>query len=228
MAARPAAADIRRVTRLGVALSLVLALAATAVAAAATDPRDERERLRPADVALAKRTTLRATDLTPRWRRVASPKETPLRCPGFNPDFSAFTVTGEATVTFEHAGGAQITSSADVFATPAQALGDFRTGAKPALARCLRYVLNREFAKTGVAAQIRSSRMVAPPPRIGARVAAYRLVAEVQARSNVVPIHLDLLALQRGRTIAVLTFIGAAAPVRGQAVLARVVARRMR
>ena len=35
----------------------------TAAALAATDPREEQERLRPADMALARRTTLKATDL---------------------------------------------------------------------------------------------------------------------------------------------------------------------
>ena len=214
-----------------IVLGLVAAVVATgtAAASAASDPREERQRLTRADTALAKRTTVRLSDLARGWRRVATPSDddTPTSCPGFNPDFSRFTITGKAQSTFEHPQGAQIASGIEVFATRAQAAGDFRLGARPALARCLRYLVNRQFAKTGVRATVRSSRMVAAP-RVGTRAAAYRLLAEVQARTNVVRIHLDMLVLQRGRSIAVLVFTGVRAPIRGQAQLARVVARRMR
>ena len=217
--------------RIGILLSTLVAAVATATGAAtaATDPRAERERLTPADMALAKRMTLTGSDLAAGWRRTATPKneDATLSCPGFNPDFSRFTITGKADSTFRHPAGAQITSATEVFATPAQAVGDYRLGARPALAGCLRYLLNREFAKTGLMARIRSSRMVRAPS-VGARAAAYRLVGEAHAGANTVSIHVDMLVLQRGRSIALLLFSNVRTPVPGQVALARVVARRMR
>ena len=182
-----------------------------------------------ADMALARQMTLRATDVGAGWRRTATPKDedASMNCPGFNPDFSRFTITGKAESTFQHPAGAQITSAIEVFATRGQAAGDFQLGAKPALARCLRYVLNREFAKTDLMVRIRSSRMVAAP-RVGARAASYRVLAELDVGAQIVRIHLDMLVLQRGRSIAVLMFTGVRAPVSRPVALARVVARRMR
>jgi hypothetical protein len=102
--------------RLGVTLVLCLAALAAAAAAAVAgplgDPHREQERLTAADMALAKRIALRATDLPTGWRRTPVPPDNDeFKCPGFDPDLSRFTITGKAQSAFTHPGGAQVLSA---------------------------------------------------------------------------------------------------------------------
>jgi hypothetical protein len=55
--------------RLAVIISLLTCSLLVAAVAQAGKPRLEQKRLRPADMALAKRTTLRASDLSSAWTR---------------------------------------------------------------------------------------------------------------------------------------------------------------
>jgi hypothetical protein len=99
------------------AFVLVAALFAfgTGAALAVTDPHDEQERLRPADMALARRTTLKATDLASGWKRMPAPSDDDdSKCPGFDPDFSAFTITGKAQSIFARQGGGVVVSVVEV------------------------------------------------------------------------------------------------------------------
>jgi hypothetical protein len=211
---------------------LVLAAAVlafgTATALAATDPHDEQVRLVSADTALARRTTLKTTDLASGWKRVPVPsQEDEGKCPGFDPDFSAFTITGKARSLFARQGGA-VLSVVEVYKSRTQAVGDFRTGAKPALARCLRHAFETDFAReTGGRVRTISSRM-APAPRVGERTALYRLVGTLTAQGRTIRIYMDFLAFQRGRSITVLFSSGFGARLRGQTTLARRIATRMR
>jgi hypothetical protein len=208
---------------------LLAVLAAVPVAAAGTNPRDERERPNPADTALATHATLQAGDLGPGW--VHAPASTAddetMRCPGWNPDFSAFTITGKAVKAFANPGGASVVSGVEVYATRAQAAGDFRTGARPQLAACLRSSLQREFKRRSLAAAVLSARMTAAP-RVGQHSAAYRAVVSIRANGTTARVFMDFLVLHRGRTLASLLFSGAFKPVPGQLGLARRVVARMR
>jgi len=121
----------------------------------------------------------------------------------------------------------QIGSSADVYASHAQAVGDFRAGAKPQLASCLRAVTNDAFRKNKVNAHVVSSRMVRAP-RLGERSAAYHMVSRVRANGLSMSAYSDLLVIQRGRTIAVLVFTGIDTAIPSQTFYARLVAARMR
>jgi hypothetical protein len=128
------------VRRSGVAFALVLlALSAVVSAAQARDPLLEQLRLNAADVALAKRTVVHRTDVGPGWKLTGSGPEQndEAGCPGFRPDYSAFTITGTATTEFQNQLGSTLLSSVEVYKSRADAVGDFRTGAKPAVARCL-------------------------------------------------------------------------------------------
>jgi len=200
----------------------------TAAALAATDPRDEQERLRPADMALARRTTLKATDLASGWKRMTAPSEDgDSKCPGFDPDLSAFTITGKAQSVFARQGGV-VFSVVEVYPTRAQASGDFRTGTKPAFAKCLRHAFETDFARgAGGTAKTMSSRMV-PAPRIGERSVLYRLAGTLTVRGQTIRIYMDVLAFQRGRSITALFSTGFGGPIRGQTALARLIAARMR
>lgn len=214
--------------RSGLVLVAAVFAFGTAAALAATDPHDEQERLRPADMALARRTTLKATDLASGWKRMPVPSEDDdSKCPGFDPDFSAFTITGKARSVFARQAGAAI-SAVEVYATRAQAIGDFRTGAKPAVAKCIRHAFETDVARgAGGTARTMSSRMVAAP-RVGERSVLYRLVGTLTVQGRTVRVYMDVLAFQRGRSITALFSSGFGGPIRGQTAVARLIAARMR
>jgi hypothetical protein len=201
----------------------------SAAALATGDPHAEQERLRTADMALARRTTVKAADLASGWKRMqVGSADDDSKCPGFDPDFSDFTITGKASSLFARLGGGAVLSSVEVYETRAQAIGDFRTGAKPALAKCLRHAFETAFARgAGGTARTKSSRMVAAP-RVGERTALYRLVGTLTLQGRTLRVYMDLLAFQRGRSITSLFSTGFGGPIRGQAALARVIAARMR
>jgi hypothetical protein len=199
-------------------LAVVTVLAASAAAA---NPRAERVQLRPADVSLAKRSVLRQADVGPDWTRVPTQKRKggQFTCASFKPDYSAFTVTGQASASFREASppGAQIDSTVAVFRTKAQAVGDFRLGAKPQLARCLAEELRRAFRRypDGVEGTLLSSKMV-PAPKLGERSAAYAITARLSGNGTSLPVFVDVIAVQQGRSIAAVVFtaVGSRLPSR--------------
>jgi hypothetical protein len=195
-----------------IAPTLALVAVVTATAAVAANPRSEKIRLRPADVALAKRAVLRQGDVGPDWVRLATSRKTDSQfaCSSFRPDFSSFTVTGQASASFQSSPpGAQIDSTVAVFLTKAQAARDFRRGAKPQLAACLADQVRRAFRSypKGVRGRVLSSKMV-KAPRLGERSAAYAITARLSGNRNSLPMFVDVLAVQRGRSIAALVFSG--------------------
>jgi hypothetical protein len=216
---------------LAVTLTLVVVLGAAAAQAA--DPRAEKVRLRPADVALAKRAVLRQDDVGPDWVRLNVPKtkDGQFACDDFRPDFSAFTVTGQALASFQITSqpGAQIDSSVAVFLTKSQAARDFRLGAKPALAGCLADQVRRAFRSypKGVRGRVLSSRMVAAP-KLGELSAAYALSASLSGNGISIPVSVDVTAVQRGRSIAVLVFTGLGSRVPSRPYYAGLVVDRLR
>jgi hypothetical protein len=216
------------------ALTITLALSLVLLAAAnAASPRAEKEQLRPADISLAKRAALRQADVGPDWTRVKVPteKDSQFACESFSPDFSAFTVTGKASASFQFTSppGAQIDSKIAVFSTKAQAAGDFRLGAKPQLAGCLADQVRRAFRAypKGIRGRLLSSRMVRAP-RLGERAAAYAIKAELTGNGATLPVFVDVIAVQRGRSIAALIFTGLGSPMPSRQYFAAQVAGRMR
>jgi hypothetical protein len=217
------------VTRKTFSIAVVLMLAVTASVAAA-NPRLEKKRLTAADMALAKRANLKLSDLSSGWQRVDTKSSTAgsSSCPGYNPDLSRFTITGENQVGFQHPKGFVIVGGTQVFPSRAESAANFRAGAKPALARCLRSAFEGDFAKgAGGTATTTSSRMVRAP-RIGERAAWYKLVGRLRVQGNVAPVHMDVLAVQKGRMQAMLMFVGVGGPITDQVELGRLLAGRMR
>jgi hypothetical protein len=200
------------------------------VALAAGGSNDETERLNRADTALAKRGTVQKSDLVTGWRlvRSGSPLPSDDRCT-FDPDLSAFVITGKYETRFAHGTtGAQLVSGVAVFRNVRDATGDFKASAKPAFMRCLRGAVLESARKAHLRARITSSRISSP--RVGAQSAFYRLVATVYG-TNSVPgfkMYTDFLAFRQGRSQAVLIFTAPFRPVQGQVALARTAARRMK
>lgn len=216
------------VVRRSAALALV-ALCSLLVAAVAIagPPRLEQKRLRPADVALAKRTTLRASDLPAGWsRRPASqePDQVP-RCPGADLDFSAFTITGEAGSTFAR-GTSTVQSFVEIFKSRSDAVGDFRKSTAPKLLRCLGPELERVGRQQGLDLQVTSIRTTGRPA-VGDRAFAVNAVMSVAAGARRVRLYMDVIGVLRGRSGVSLFFTGTS-PVPGRLAVARSVAARMR
>jgi hypothetical protein len=206
---------------------LVAGLLLAAVAQAGK-PRLEQKRLRPVDVALAKRTTVRAADLGRGWvRRPPGPASNELPpCPGVDMDFSRFTITGTARSSFELQ-GASIDSYVEVYESRADAAGDFRKATTPPVLRCLGRWLREELAKEMPGARLVTARLVSRP-RLGERGVLYRVVTSVPTNGRRVAVYLDLLAFQRGRTAVTIGFTSVQTPLRGQLELGRTVAARTR
>jgi hypothetical protein len=205
-------------------IAAVVTLIALSVvtAAAARDPRDEQERLRPADMNAARATLIRLADLNAGWKRDRQPDDDSNTCPGFNPDFSHFVITGKADAAFEHPAGAWLVSSTEIYASHEHAVGDFRLGARPELARCLRYMLEHETAKqidSRVVVRVLSSRKL-PSPRIGERAARFQLVARFTGPSRALTMYTDVIAFQQGRVIGFLMTMSVTQPIRDGAMLA--------
>ena len=117
---------------------LVLCIAVPAVALAAdTDPK---KKITPADQAKARSMLLKRTDFAAGWKKVPPSPDSDLVCPGFNPDESDLTLTGEAETDFEHTQGVLFVGSAsEIFATKEDAVKSWTRSDKPATARCLGY-----------------------------------------------------------------------------------------
>lgn len=194
--------------RLVVSIALLPALVATATAGA-RDPRLEQLRLNKADNALARSIGVTQREAGSGFRKLRLPEsDRQTSCPGFRPNLSRFTITGKATTAFAHASGMSIVSAVEVYESRADAAGDFRAAATPALARCLRHELERDFEASSLLASVRSAKVV-PMPRLAERRIAYRIVAGVETGGlRNVTFVVDVVVLQRGRSIAALLFTG--------------------
>ena len=207
---------------------LLLAALAAAATAVARDPRLEQVRLNAADNALARKVTLRQADVGRTWRKTPLPDSNQqLTCPGFSPNLSRFTITGKAQSAFARATGASIVSAVEVYESRADAVGDFRAAAVPAVARCLRYALERQFSASAVPIRVRSARVVRAP-RVGDRRIGYRVIAGLEGGAQQLNIYVDVVVAQRGRSIVALFFTAVQQPLPGQARIAAAVASRMR
>lgn len=212
-------------------LALAL-LVLPSVALATGSPRDETEHLNRADMTLAKRATVRRSDLAAGWRLVHSgpPAASGEQCTSFDPDLSAFVITGKHETIFEHGtSGAQLQSDIAVFRNVRDAAADFKASATPGFLRCLRSAVLQGLREGHLRGRIASSRM-ARTPRVGAQSVFYRVVAMISPTNGLprFPMYADVVAIRQGRTQAVLLFMAPLAPARGQVAVARSAARRMR
>jgi hypothetical protein len=216
---------LRRLAVIGMLLAFSLLVSAVALGG---PPRLEQKRLRPADVALAKRTTLRAADLGRgwSWRQPSRSADELPTCPGIDMDFSMFTITGTAQSAF--AGGvATADSQVEVFKSRSDASRDFRKATSTPVLRCLGRLLRDDAAKASPGARVNSSRLLSRP-RLGERAILYRVLMDVPTDFGRLRIFVDIVAFQRGRTAVALVFSSANAPVRGELGVARKVLARAR
>ena len=214
--------------RFGVIVALLACSLLVSAVALGGPPRLEQKRLRPADVALAKRTTLRAADLGRGWTRrqpERSSDELP-NCPGVDLDFSMFTITGTARSAF-NAGISSAESQVEVFESRSDAARDFRKATSAPVLRCLGRYFRDEAAKASPGARVISSKLLSRP-RLGEQAILYRILMEVPVDTGRLRIFVDVVGFQRGRTAVALVFSSAYAPVRGALGVTRKVLARAR
>lgn len=180
-------------------LALCVAIPAVALAAA-TDPK---KRITAADQAKARSILLKPADFAAGWKRVPSTPDPNPVCPGFNPDQSDLTLTGEAEAEFEHAQGlASIASFSEVFVSKADAVKSWTRGDKPAVARCLGHFFREAVTERGTQVRIVSAGRM-PFPKLAPRTSAFKVVARVTFTANgetqTVPFTVHFLVFGRGR-----------------------------
>ncbi len=209
---------MRRLAPTAVAL-LALALAA---AASARDPRAEKLHLNARDNRAARAALITPADLSAGWTRVttSSPDVVP-SCPGYRPDFSRFTITGKAAAHYKASSGSTVISSVEIYTSAAQAAADYRLGTKPQVPSCLASTFEQEPTGDPTVHVKALSAKAVTAPRIGDRSARYKIAVRVTGPSGSVPLYVDAVVFQKGRTIALLMATGVAHPITDGETLAR-------
>jgi hypothetical protein len=217
------------VKRLAATLLVIAGTVISVATAVAADPQEEKRRISAADNALAKRGLVVRSWLGTGWTRTAPSPESDadLDCPAFrNLDFSRFTITGEAESAFKHPSGTTLESGVTLFASRADAVGDFKLGLQPSLASCLRSMVLEEMRKDadeGVTFGV-TVRKVAGL-RAGERSLALRIVVQVKMPGRpAVPVYMDFVVFQKGRAHGSLIVMSVAKPTTGLGLLARAMA----
>jgi hypothetical protein len=165
---------------------------------------EPRKRIVPADQKKAAAIVLQRADFAAGWKRVRTSEggDDP-RCPGFAPDESDLTLTGESESEFEYTGGMPYVGSfSNVYVSTKDALASWSRSVKPAVARCVAHFFRQGIAaEGGKVAILKQGRMAFP--RVAPRTAAFRVLARVtvtNAGQNVtVPFAIHLIALGKGR-----------------------------
>jgi hypothetical protein len=219
------------VKRVLVLLPLLAAIVAgPAAAVVGGNPRDEKVRLNGADNSLARRAVVRQGDLAAGWTVVPTTgsADHSVRCTGYDPDFSAFTVTGKGrSAFFKVSQGATIASSVQVFATARQASADFKVGTGRALLNCIGAQFLQQLRGAGVSTVWLASKRMSSTPRIGGQSTTYLLVFRITAGRATFDYHVDLLTFQVGRAIGGIAFSAIDSSIEDQTGIARRVAARL-
>ena len=168
-------------------------------AAAAGDP--EKRDIRPADQAWAARATLHARDIPSGFtasRPSSNKNNGPLTCPGFEPDLSDLTITGEAlSPLFQSPAGTTIFASAEVYKSVHDERAAWRRTARREALRCVARELG-SISASGLRVTV-TQRLVRVPPRVGERAISFRIKATITGQGLTIPTWIDLLAVARGR-----------------------------
>ena len=192
------------------AVVALAALLATAVAVGASG--DPKRAITKVDQARAKAMLLTRGDLGAGWRASATSggrgDDVDFRCPGYQPDESDLTLTGDATSPdFELATGGTfsfVSSIASVYATAPQAKASWARVVKPGLVRCFVQLLEDEVGAqqqgqgNPLELRITASGRVAFPA-VAPRTSAYRISGVITQGQLTIPMHLGIVLLGSGR-----------------------------
>ena len=194
--------------RLAAALVVLTALALAAPALAGEDPQ---YRPNPRDMAAARASLLRASDLGTGWTGGMTKPTRPQGpdCAGFTAKQADLVVTGTADAEFNSTvGGLRVQSEIQVLKTPAMVAKDFARTVRPAVIRCVGGEIERS---AGAGARFVSMKRL-PFPRVGSVSAAYRVIVAVSGQAQTVRMAIDIVAVGVRRTeISLATIVPAQA-----------------
>jgi hypothetical protein len=185
--------------RLAIVLTLCLALPALAFAAAG----DPKKQITPTDQKKAASIVLKRADLAAGWKRVSSPAGgDDLTCPGFNPNESDLTLTGESEANFKYKGGMPYVGSfSNVYVSTKDALASWVRNIKPAVARCAAHAFSQTAPAGWKVAILKQGRIAFP--QVAPRTAAFRVLTRVTntkaGKGVTFPLAIHVLALGQGR-----------------------------
>jgi hypothetical protein len=177
-------------------------------AAEARSPHREQLRVTPRDGGLAQRIVLTQGDLGGGWAAVdPGPWNDDATCATFDPDLSAYTITGRAHSAVRDAAGTTVVSAVELHPTAADAAADFRASNTAEVPTCVASFFQEGVQKQGLTMRIRAARMVRAP-RVGDQASRYAYRFELQAAGRSLGIYMDTLAFRRGRAVVAVLVSG--------------------
>jgi hypothetical protein len=186
----------------------VLLAVAVLVPLAAAANGDPQKAYTKADQARARAASLRLADLGGGWKATPSTRDdSSPRCSTYNPDQSDLVETGKyQSPNFVRTDGSFVATSSGVFRTTTMAKKGYARVATPALPGCFGELFAKGITKPNSAKVVSAGPLAFP--RIGDRSSAYRLVATVTTPTGTVPVTIDLVAFNKGRTDVALIMVG--------------------
>jgi hypothetical protein len=173
-----------------------------------TEPhaRAPREHHVSADMEIARKAVLHASDIEAEWVPVRPPRDAP-PCRQNDPDLSRFTITGEARTVFESpAGVTRMESRVRVFPSVDQAAAYFDTVNNRAKLRCIRDSTKKWLAENGWRPRPLYARVETDPP-IGTQTAMYLVeYAITLSTGRKLKYPVDVLTFQTNRAVGTLQF----------------------
>jgi hypothetical protein len=210
-----------------IGIAVIGALVATSAVAART-PKDPAARHTAADMAIARAIVVKRGDLRTGWT-AKKPDASDETCPS-RADESKLVETGKAhSPDFQYKDGvSDVSSVAQVFATARDAAADWRLNANlAALKRCATEDL-RANSSPGTKLTLPSFERLALP-QIAPRVFGFRAVIRASGSAGAGTFVTDVIALGRGRSVGVVTFVTPSPPFKlaDELTLAKAVAARL-
>lgn len=188
-------------------LAACVALPAVAVAA----DNDPQKRFTAADQAKARLMLLKQSDLGLGWTKtpVNTAAGGDFHCPGYDPDLSDLTQTGEAMNGFVNGRGDVLYAYASFMKSAKEAGTSWRRANTAAAPRCMARAFAEGVAQAGGNARVTSYGRVAFP-RVAPRVAAFRATISISGPDLQEPISVKLHVVMLGYGRADVALMGAA------------------
>jgi hypothetical protein len=189
-------------------LILVTVLAGMLVPVALAADGKPQQRHTKADMARAKRASIYASDLGAGWKaQRSSGQGSNPRCSTYNPDQSDLVQTGKYdSPDFTRPNSSFVSSSTGVFRTARMAQRGYDRVAVPQLPGCFAELF-RKGTGTPKAVKIISAGRLGFP-KLGKRSNAYRLLLIYTTNGTKLPVAVDLVLFNRGRTDVAMIFAG--------------------
>jgi hypothetical protein len=183
----------------------VLVAAAVLAGTARGDFGDPKKQHTPAGMALARAILPKLSDLPPGWKAKRSTdnstSDNSFSCAGFKPNLSDLVETGYAESPDLSMGDQNLVSGfAAVFRTDTDAARAYARVIRPALARCLRTLFEKESTKA-LKVKVLSVRQ-ARVANVKSHADAFRIVARFSGSGLSFPAHIEFVFFRSGRAVA--------------------------